>query len=64
MSYFYDGWGFISIACSKNTSYCEVHRGIFNKDYELFKTQIDNNGVLENRFYHNDLLSWKKINET
>lgn len=30
MSSFYDGWGFLSIACSKSTSYCEVHRGIFN----------------------------------
>ena len=28
-SNFYDNWGFLSIACSKLTTYCEVHRGLF-----------------------------------
>ena len=59
-SNFYDKWGFVSIACSKLTKYCEVHRGLFYNDYDTFKGQVDN-GVLENRHYHNDLLFWKKM---
>jgi hypothetical protein len=29
-SNFFDGWGFLSISCSKITTYCEVHRGLFH----------------------------------
>lgn len=63
-SKFYDSWGFLSIGCSKLTTYCEVHRGLFKQDYELFKSSIDNNGVPENRVYHNDMFKWGKLNET
>jgi hypothetical protein len=63
-SNFYDGWGFISIACSKLTTYCEVHRGLFNQNYDTFKSKVDNNGVLEPRFYHNEMQFWKNISET
>lgn len=57
-SNFYNQWGFVSIACSKVTTYCEVHRGIFNKNFDTFKQNIDDNGVLANKYYHNDLLNW------
>ena len=63
-SKFYDSWGFISIGCSKMTAYCEVHRGLFNQNYEVFKSQIDNNGVVENRMYHNDMLKWGNLSDT
>ena len=63
-SQFYDSWGFISIGCSKLTTYCQVHRGLFKQDYELFKSTIDNNGVVENRMYHNDMFKWGQLKET